>query len=476
MSGNSRNDRQRSLIADTAERDLIGACLCSEIVFWDYCDRLMPEHFGVPRHFKIWRAMQKLMMDGKQPSRRMIPAYIDGDSDDSVELVAYLNVLANDAPLPSTVPDSVDLILSMATRRNIVEQADKVRMLALSSDVTVAADDLVDKAVQMIASAAGNSNGEDRARPIGDWAHTLYLRLADALRDTDVNPLGYGSGLKAVDEVWGLLQPEKVYVLAGLPAGGKSALLRQITVGAAMQELSRASFENRPPRWIHSTSLEMSGQESAARQLSELMGMASSKIEGGDINAQELAIIENHVQMTLRRIPIVIDEKPRQSINDVRSRFMQTKRRRGLFMGVVDHLLLVGGSGRRYDLNERVSEAVIETKMIAKEFQIPMILLAQLKTSTVMERPSGKPTTADLYGGSVIEQNADVVAFLHRPEVVLRLQEPDEKIVSKHSDWLTKMEIAKGKSEFYSGKRRGGQPAISRPMTFDGPTMTFYDV
>lgn len=475
MSADARQNRQQALVSDVGERDFLAACLNSELCFWDLSDKITSDQFGVPRNGRIWRAMLQIAGEGKTPTKKMVPLYIQGDDVAMIAAADYLAVICNDPPAPGTVADILDTLLALATRRSIVDAAEKMKALALGAEMGTAASDILDKSVSMIAQVGGRFSDDDRAKPIGEWGRALFRRISDGMRDVDSNPHGFSSGLRAFDEVAGLLQPEKVYVIAALPSVGKSALVRQIVTAAMRQEVERAKQERRLPRWAHCTSLEMTGQENAIRELAELTGFAGSAIEAGELNQAQAEIIGNYVESTLMKLPIIIDEKPRQGIDDIRTRMLQTKRRRGLCLGVVDHLLLVRAAGKREDLNERVTNAVIESKSIAKEFQIPMIVLAQLKNS-VFERPRGRPTNADLYGGSSIEQNADVIVFVHRDEIVLQSQEPDIKYAEKHTEWAIKMDKAKGRAELYNGKRRGGSRGDKRELTFRGEIMTFYDL
>ena len=105
-----------------------------------------------------------------------------------------------------------------------------------------------------------------------------------------------------------------------------------------------------------------------------------------------------------------------------------------------------------------------------------MILLAQLKEDDIIARASMRPHSGDLFGGKAILRNADVVMFLHRPEIVLAKKEPPKSHGEQHSKWLNQMEDLKGHAEVFNDKWRGGERGLTRNLRFRADIMTFEDV
>lgn len=226
----------------------------------------------------------------------------------------------------------------------------------------------------------------------------------------------------------------------------------------------------------------MSGQESAARHISEKLGIPAFKIEQGGLNPAELEALSNTVAK-MKRLPIVLDSRPSMTIDDIRSRAMRTKQRRGLTMLTIDHILLMKAMQRNQSLGDRVFDSTMQAKNIAKELDVPVILLSQVDEKRVLESPSGFPNSTHLFGGQAIQQNTDLTVFIHRPEVVLSKNEPPETPRNKpkegedtpHQKWVKRMDKERGRAYVYNQKRRGGQGNVKEELRFDGPTMSFAD-
>ena len=220
----------------------------------------------------------------------------------------------------------------------------------------------------------------------------------------------------------------------------------------------------------------MHGEEYAARSLAEELGIPSFKLERADVNRAELDRISVAAYESLKEYPILVDQRRRMTLDTLRSRMMDVRIRYGLAMGVVDHLLLIRSARKAASLQERVSETVEELKIMAGEFNVPILLLAQVNEKNILERPSGWPIAADLFGGQAIQQTADMTLFVHRPEIVTRRREPAKTAEFKHREWEDKLVMERGKAFVFTDKGRGMEGGLKRELTFDGPTMTFRDI
>jgi replicative DNA helicase len=124
---------------------------------------------------------------------------------------------------------------------------------------------------------------------------------------------------------------------------------------------------------------------------------------------------------------------------------------------------------------DRVANATIDAKFLARELHIPVIMLAQLNEKAILERPSGMPNGSDLFGGQPINQNADVVAFVHRQEIVEMRREPPQGDQEKHAKWSSRLANLRGRAVIFNDKRRGGARHAKGELLFDAPLMTFRD-
>lgn len=452
---------------ESAERAVVGACLTNPPLFWDLHGRLEARHFSTPRLARVWQAMRSLGEDGKAIGREMIPLAIKGEERSGVPLPSFLAMLIQEAPDGGTAKDLADVVIFLAQKRALVAAIDQARAEAVAADIGQSIESVQESTMGMIGAATGDGF-DSHMKSLGDWGQILADKVSRAFELGEDGAIGFSSGLRAVDEVWGRLIPGKLYVLAGMSGGGKSALARQIAENVARQVAAQRLG------WGYIASLEMSGEESVARSFSEMLGIPSRRIEECSLNMAEVEWIREKVA-DLRRLPIIVDTKSRMKISDIRNRALRLKHQRGLAFTMVDHLLLIRPSRDKDGLMDRVMDGVIEAKAIAREMDVPCVMLAQVDEKKINERPSGLPVASDLFGGQAIKQNADAVGFVHRMEVVEKSREPPREQTEKHAAWATRMERLKGKGVFFNDKWRGGQGQVSRNLEFDGPTMTFRD-
>lgn len=469
-----RDNRQREetlLFSEKSERILIGAALQDTALFFDFQGRVKTHHFTTPRLARVWDAMVRAMEAGKPPTKTWVPVFIQGDRGEDEALVFFLNLLMNDAVEEGLSHAEIhsDLVFQLANKRRLLDAMDVARHKILTSDVTTAPEDMQDIALQAVAASV-EKEGDSHIKTLNEWAKDVQDDAGLKLAQGDDSPgWGLDCGLRAVTNVIGRLLPGKVYVLAGMSGSGKSALAGQI-VEAAMADAARQGLG-----WGYINSLEMTGKEYANRSLARSMGISSDNLESGSVTHDQYERMYDHVAK-FRALNIEIDSTPNMTIDTIRSHMLNAKIRRGkLALGVIDHLVIVGAE-KGENLFDKVSSASMKTKNIAKEFNIPMILLAQLTEKKVMETPSKWPNTNHLFGGETITQNSDVVAFIHRHEMILRKTEPAVDAGKKRDQWVAQMEKHRGAAHFFTDKRRGGAGGLKEEMRFIGEYMLFEDI
>ena len=453
------------------ERAIIAYTLTNADAFYDVSDKLQPHHFFIVRHARIWAAMQKCIAAGKKPERRMVRLYMpSADSKDDTSFELFTGALMHELRMSTDQFDfavAVKTVVTLGDRRQIVRSMEESILKIRAMDPGAPTEDVVDEAVRSITVSTGREFDADM-QTYGQFAEQVSRRISSVIDDETVG-VGLHPGLKGVEEVMGPLIGGKVYVLAGMSSGGKSALAKSITEAAA-KDAKRKGLGH-----VYIASLEMAGQEHAARSLADFLGIPAFKIERASVNRGEMDRIHTVGREYMASLPIIIDQRRRMSMETIRSRMQQVKFTRGLAMGVIDHVLLIRPSRDKDSLMDRVMEAVIEAKIMAGEFNIPILLLAQINEKNLLDRPSGWPIASDLFGGASLVQNADSVIFIHRPEQVLRKKEPAKGATEKHDQWMAQMEREKGRAWVFSDKSRGMEGGLKRELTFDGEFMRFTD-
>ncbi|WP_370193820.1 MULTISPECIES: replicative DNA helicase [Aurantimonas] len=471
------SDRRRQEVvpqSDSApqhERAIIAYCLTNPHEFFEVSGKLDPSHFFVTRHARIWDAMQKVAANGQTPNKAQVRLRIDpSDRKEDTALEMFLGALIHELQNNMEGFDFaayVDTVVTLGQRRQMIDSLQATIVKIRGMDPSVRNEDVVDEAVRSITSVGGNAFDRDM-RTYGEFADDVAQRVSAMVDDEDTGGYGLSPGLKGVEEVMGPLIGGKVYVLAGMSSGGKSALAKSIMEAAALDAKRKGLG------YIYNASLEMNGQEHAARSLADFLGIPSFKIERAAVNRGEAEMIATRGREKLHSYPIMIDQRRRMTMEVIRARMMKLKHQRGLAMGVIDHLLLIRG-GKKDSLMDRVMDAVIEAKIMAGEFNIPILLLSQINEKNLLDRPSGWPIASDLFGGASIVQNADIVMFVHRPELVLRKKEPAKAAVEKHDKWIADMDRERGRAWVFTDKSRGMEGGLKRQLRFDGETMRFSD-
>ena len=391
------NDRRRAqkqeatpLFDEKAERSIIGCCLHDSARFWEAHGRLKPEHFAIGRLGRIWEAMMRCAEASKPVNQNWIPMMIRGDKDEDTPLRVYLAVLFNDAPPPADAELYAEAVLHLANKRSLLESLDRAKQEILAQDVGVQAEVLKDIGIRHVSNAF-SSGGDDDMMSYGDWGARVFARAQKSI-ESEESGFGLSPGLRAVEETIGRFLPGKSYVLAGMSSSGKSALARQLMEAAALD----AMRQKLGPGFV--SSLEMTGEEYASRHLAEKLGIAADKMEQGDLNRGEVEAIGRQVAR-MKNFPLVVDSRVRQKLADIRARALKLRNTSGLSIMAVDHLLLIRPNGPADSMMDRVSEATIEGKNMAKEFGIPAIILAQVNEKKVLESSSKWPSTSSATTG-----------------------------------------------------------------------------
>lgn len=278
------------------------------------------------------------------------------------------------------------------------------------------------------------------------------LEQHDAVKTTGV--LGVPTGLKPIDDaICGLVAPD-IIVIAARPGQGKTALALSITHNTSI-------LGKIPCLWI---SLEMDGVQLVRRLASIDTGISHEVIRNGKTTTDEYKTLQKSIEL-ISKSKVFIEDKTSINIRDIRTRANLLKKRHNIGYIVIDYIQLMDGIDIKNKQREQViSEISRGLKCLAKELQIPVIALSQLSRE-VEKRSDKMPILSDLRESGAIEQDADEVIFLMRPEYYKFTEDVEIGGVSYPVGDLCVCTIAKN--------RHG--PTKNIPISFKGPTMHFYD-
>ncbi|MDP6345711.1 MAG: replicative DNA helicase [Alphaproteobacteria bacterium] len=447
-----------------AEQALLGAILVNNQAANRVTDFLLPEHFQMPGHQRIYAAALKLIERGQIANPVTLKHYFD--QDDALTEVGGAQYLVRLAGATVSVINAEHYgraIFDLAVRRGLIDIGEDMVNEAYGADVEVEAAQQIEAAEQRLFTLA-ETGRRDQGFINFDDVLTRAIEVAEAAYHRDGRMTGVATGLVDLDHKLGGLHPSDLLILAGRPAMGKSALATNIAFHAALAHRRQADEAGREKTVdgavVAFFSLEMSAEQLATRLLAERAAISSEKIRRGDISADDFSRIARAAQ-EIENAPLFIDDTPALSISALRTRSRRLKRSHDLGLIVVDYLQLLRPSGRQADNRvQEVSEITQGLKALAKELDVPVLALSQLSRQ-VEQRDDKRPQLADLRESGSIEQDADVVMFIFREEYYHERKQP-EPDTPEHAKWLERADSIHGLAEVIIGKQRHGPTGTIR--------------
>src|SRR5271154_603821 len=384
-----------------AEESLIGAMLLSQEAVSIAYETVQAEDFYRPLHGQIFASIIALANAGEPVDYVTVQAKLQERGAIAVEL-ALLSSLQMNTPSAANAQHYAELVREKAQQRRLIAVAGEI-----VDDAYVATDDvvgLIDEAERKI-----NQIGDERRTDTVSPLQRLLLSEADILEqrgETRGQFNGLETGYKSLDLILQGLQPSSMTIVGARPATGKTAfaLGMLIHVGAVVQ---------RPALFF---SLEMSRQELAERILASTARIDSSKLRTGDLSEADWNRAHEAFGY-LQSAKVFIDDNPSLTIMDVRARARRIKQQNGdLGVIIIDYLQLMSSRGRAENRQVEVSEMSRSLKILARELECPVVALSQLSRK-LEERADKRPMMSDLRESGSLEQDADVVLFLYRPEI-----------------------------------------------------------
>lgn len=338
---------------------------------------------------------------------------------DEVGGQATLHELQNATPAISSAAHYGRIVHGTAMLRRLIHAAGEIAEIGYSEPDDVAA--ALDEAETTIFNMA-EERIADTTRSVGEIFPELMDHMEQTFERGD-SITGMPTGYTDLDELLSGLQPNALYVVGARPAMGKTAFGLGAAVNVALsQQLPVLVF-----------SLEMGHLELSQRILASEARVDSTKIRTGDLTDREWSKVGKAIGRL--EIPLLLDDNPRITINEIRSKARRVKSKHGkLGLIVIDYIQLMSGTGKAETRQIEVSQISRGLKVLARELEVPIMALSQL-SRTLEGRADKRPMLSDLRESGSLEQDADVVMFLYRDEVY-NPESPDqgsaEVIVAKH--------------------------------------------
>ncbi len=416
-----------------AERAFLGAILVQAEINYELMDMLRPESFYFPNHHIIFQAMTDLIAKNEPIDMITLTSHLeDKKLLTSIGGKSAIADLVNEVPAAANIESYARIIQKKHTLRRLISAS--VDIGRLGYEQTNDVNEVLDEAEKKIFSIS-NSIGSNKYKTIGDELKEAAERLVN-LSKTSSELRGVPSGFKGLDERLSGFQKSDLIILAARPSMGKTSL--------ALDIARQAAVDHNIPVAIFS--LEMSAQQLVDRMMSADSMVDSWKIRTGRVNMDdEFSKITGSLER-LSKAPIYIDDQPGTTILKIRATARRLKKEKNLQLIIVDYLqLIIPTFTRAQDsMVQQVTEISRSLKNLARELNMPVIALSQL--SRAVESRGGRPRLSDLRDSGSIEQDADVVMFIHREDKYNQQSErPNiaEILIEKHRNGPT------GKVELY---------------------------
>jgi len=412
-----------------AEQSVLGGMLLSKDAIADVLERLRPNDFYRPAHQNVYDAILDLYGRGEPADAVTVAAELDRRNLlRRIGGAPYLHTLISTVPTAANAGYYAGIVAEKALLRRLVEAGTRVVQYGYAGAEGADVAEVVDRAQAEVYDVTEGRSKEDFV-PLEQLLQPTMDEI-EAIESGGGLAHGVPTGFTELDDLTNGLHAGQMIIIAARPGMGKSTL--------ALDFLRSCSIKNQMPGIIFS--LEMSKSEIVMRLLSaeakiKLADMRSGKMRDDDWTRLARRMSE------ISEAPLYIDDSPNLTMMEVRAKARRVRQKADLKLVVIDYLQLMTSGKKVESRQQEVSEFSRNMKLLAKELEVPVVALSQLNRGPE-QRTDKKPMLSDLRESGAIEQDADMVLLLHRPD--LFDQEDQERageadlIVAKHRNGPTR--------------------------------------
>jgi replicative DNA helicase len=429
------------------EEAVIGAMMIDKTALNEVIDIMSPDVFYKSANQEIFRAISELFGES-QP----------------IDLLTIANQLKKNGKLKEVGGESYLIQLSQSVSsaahiefhsRILIQKHIQREMIRVSSEIirdsfdeSIDVIDLIDDAESKLFEIT-NGNFSKGAETASSLVRQAIENIEQMGKKEGLS--GVPSGFTEVDKVTNGWHPADLVIIAARPGMGKTAFVLSMAKNMAIKYNQAVAI----------FSLEMSNVQLITRLISSETGISSEKLKKGNLEKYEWEQLNEKVK-TLENAPIYIDDTPALSIFDLRAKARRLKAQFDIQIIVIDYLQLMTASGKGGNREQEISTISRNLKAIAKELDIPVIALSQLSRAVESRGGSKRPLLSDLRESGAIEQDADIVSFIYRPEYYGITEWEDNT-------------PTEGQGELIIAKHRNGSLEDVR-LKFIGELITFTDL
>lgn len=406
-----------------AEQGVLGGMMLNKEAIADVVERLVSDDFYRPAHAQIFDAILKLYGEGKEIDPVIVASRLERDGQlDGVGGAPYLHSIIQRTPTSANVGYYANIVAEKAVLRRLVQAGTKIVQLGYSGIEGAEVETVVDNAQQEMYKITDNASSED---------YQVFSELLDetiAEIDEKENEgglsLGVPTGFVDLDDMTNGLHGGQMIIVAARPGVGKSTL--------ALDFMRSCSIKHNKTSALFS--LEMSKSEVMMRIFSAEAEVHLSAMRGGKMEDADWERLTRRIS-EIDQAPIFIDDSPNLTMMEIRAKARRLKQQHDLQLVVVDYLQLMSSGKKVESRQQEVSEFSRQLKLLAKEVDVPVVAISQLNRGVESRGDDALPRVSDLRESGSLEQDADMVMLINRPDSANRDHEragEADIILAKH--------------------------------------------
>ncbi len=408
-----------------AEEAVLGAVLINPEVYYDVSQILQPDDFYIVRNRWVWDCFTRLH-ETRTPIDylTMLQELEEHGQLSEIGGPAYLTALINQTPTSLHAEAYAHIVANSAVRRRMLASANQMAKLAYDQQSSI--DTIIDEAEKSVFSLSERRIQRD-VQPIQSVLSDYFDRI-DNLAQRDDEIYGVPTGLTDLDNLLGGLQKSDLLIIAGRPGMGKTGFMLSVAKNAALKHKKHVAM----------FSLEMSAEQLVQRLIAQETGIEMQRLRTGKLNDDEWPLFTHAIEV-LADTHIWLDDTPAITPMQLRTKCRRLHLEYSLDLVIVDYLQLMTGDTRNDNRVQEVSYISRNLKVLARELNVPVLTAAQLSRA-VEQRADKRPMLSDLRESGSLEQDADIVLFIHRPDAMDKenpIQDVAEIIVAKHRNGPT---------------------------------------
>lgn len=382
--------------ANDMEEAVLGAVMIESEAVYTAMEILKPESFYREAHQKIFQAVVNLNKKNFPADLFTVTQELMASGDiDSVGGPVYITRLTTKVVSAANVEFHARIIAQKYIQRELIRISTEVQTRAFDDSYDIA--ELLDYAEISLMELSGLTS-KKKPKKLAEVVHNVIAGIKKLISG-EIKMIGITSGFPSYDRATGGFKNQEFILFACRPSIGKTAMALQVAMNAAEQKHPVAIF-----------SCEMSEDELARRYISGKTGKSNIELINGRCNIKDIEL----KSLELLKVPIFIDDTPNISLIELKSKVRRLIAEKGIKLVIVDYLQLMSGDGDTRE--QEVSNISRGLKAIAKTLNIPLIALSQLNRGVETRGGYKKPMLSDLRESGSLEQDADIVVFLTRPE------------------------------------------------------------